>query len=248
MEVLLYNKKCTVEYDGTEFHGWQFQKDLTTVQGEIETALKRIYKKDISIIGSGRTDAGVHALAQVFNFRAERFIDSSSLKLGLNSLLPRSIVIKDVTDVDINFHAQKSVKSKTYLYKILNSDTPSALLRNRVWWIRNIFDLDKLSEIITKFVGTFDFSAMCTMKSLKENSVRTVNFIKLYKTDEIINIEINANGFLHNMVRNIIGTSFYIYRKDLPPDTVLEILKSKDRQRGGPTAPPQGLYLKEVFY
>lgn len=248
MEVLLYNKKCTVEYDGTEFHGWQFQKDLTTVQGEIETALKRIYKKDISIIGSGRTDAGVHALAQVFNFRAERFIDSSSLKLGLNSLLPRSIVIKDVTDVDINFHAQKSAKSKTYLYKILNSDTPSALLRNRVWWIRNIFDLDKLSEIITKFVGTFDFSAMCTMKSLKENSVRTVNFIKLYKTDEIINIEINANGFLHNMVRNIIGTSFYIYRKDLPPDTVLEILKSKDRQRGGPTAPPQGLYLKEVFY
>jgi tRNA pseudouridine38-40 synthase len=248
LEVLLYNKKCTVEYDGTEFHGWQFQKDLTTVQGEIETALKRIYKKDISIIGSGRTDAGVHALAQVFNFRAERFIDSSSLKLGLNSLLPRSIVIKDVTDVDINFHAQKSAKSKTYLYKILNSDTPSALLRNRVWWIRNIFDLDKLSEIITKFVGTFDFSAMCTMKSLKENSVRTVNFIKLYKTDEIINIEINANGFLHNMVRNIIGTSFYIYRKDLPPDTVLEILKSKDRQRGGPTAPPQGLYLKEVFY
>jgi len=248
LEVLLYNKKCTVEYDGTEFHGWQFQKDLTTVQGEIETALKRIYKKDISIIGSGRTDAGVHALAQVFNFRAERFIDSSSLKLGLNSLLPRSIVIKDVTDVDINFHAQKSAKSKTYLYKILNSNTPSALLRNRAWWIRNIFDLDKLSEIITKFVGTFDFSAMCTMKSLKENSVRTVNFIKLYKTDEIINIEINANGFLHNMVRNIIGTSFYIYRKDLPPDTVLEILESKDRQRGGPTAPPQGLYLKEVFY
>lgn len=248
MEPSLYNKKCTVEYDGTEFHGWQFQKGLVTVQSEIEAALSKIYKKQIHIIGSGRTDAGVHALAQVFNFRAEKYIESEPLNLGLNSLLPRSIIIKKVEDVDVNFHAQKSAKSKTYLYKILNSELPSAFLRNRVWWVRNSIDIEIFSEILSQFVGTFDFSAMCTMKSLKENSVRTINFINVYKTEHIINIEINANGFLHNMVRNIIGTAFFIYRKNLHPSTVMEIIESRDRKKGGPTAPPQGLYLKEVFY
>lgn len=248
MESVLFNKKCTVEYDGTEFHGWQYQKGLVTIQSEIEAALSRIYKKQIHIIGSGRTDAGVHAIAQVFNFRAEKFIENSSLKLGLNSLLPKSIIIKNVEDVDLNFHAQKSAKSKTYLYKILNSDTPSAFLRHRVWWVRSPIDIDYLNEIIQHFVGEHDFSAMCTMKSIKENSVRTINFIKTYKEKDIIHIEINANGFLHNMVRNIVGTTFFIFRKQLPPSTVLDILASKDRKKGGPTAPPQGLYLKEVFY
>ncbi|MCX8084323.1 MAG: tRNA pseudouridine(38-40) synthase TruA [Calditerrivibrio sp.] len=245
---MLYNKKCTVEYDGTDFHGWQYQKDLVTIQSEIESALFRIYKKRINIIGSGRTDAGVHAIAQVFNFRSDKYINCESLKLGLNSLLPRSIIIKKVEDVALDFHAQKSAISKTYLYKILNSDTPSAFLRHRVWWIRNRIDLEYFYNIISIFVGTHDFSAMCTMKSIKENPVRTINFIKLYAENDIVNIEINANGFLHNMVRNIIGTTFYIYRKQLTPETVMDILASKDRKKAGPTAPPQGLYLKEVFY
>ncbi|MCA1932290.1 MAG: tRNA pseudouridine(38-40) synthase TruA [Calditerrivibrio sp.] len=244
----IYNKKCTVEYDGTDFHGWQNQKNLTTVQSEIENALLKIYKKKVNIIGSGRTDAGVHAIGQVFNFRSEKDIPSISLKLGLNSLLPRSIVIKDVEDVEAGFHAQLSAKSKTYIYKILNSDTPSALLRNRVWWIRNKIDIDLFKKIFKRFEGEKDFSAMCTMRSLKENSVRIVNFIDINLDGDIIEIQINANGFLHNMVRNIVGTSFFILRKELPVNIVDEILESKDRKRGGPTAPPHGLYLKEVFY
>lgn len=248
MESIIFNKKCTVEYDGTDFHGWQCQKDLITVQGEIEKALTRIYKKKISIIGSGRTDTGVHALGQVFNFRSERLIPSESLKLGLNSLLPRSIVIKNVEDVDITFHAQRSAVSKTYIYKILNSDTPSALLRNRVWWIKNKIDIIKFEDILNRFVGEKDFSAMCTMRSIKENSVRVINFIKVLQDGDIIEIYINANGFLHNMVRNIIGTAFFVLRNKLSSDTINEILLSKDRKKGGPTAPPHALYLKEVFY
>lgn len=244
----IYNKKCIVEYDGTDFHGWQNQKDLITVQSEIENALMKIYKKKINIIGSGRTDAGVHAIGQVFNFKAEKYIPSVSLKLGLNSLLPRSIVIKDVEDVDQHFHSQLSARSKTYIYKILNSETPSALLRNRVWWIRNKIEVDLFKKILERFEGERDFSAMCTMRSLKENSVRKVNFINVELDGEIIEIQINANGFLHNMVRNIVGTSFFVLRKGLPINIVDEILESKDRKKGGPTAPPHGLYLKEVFY
>lgn len=248
MEPVIYNKKCIVEYDGTEFHGWQYQKDLVTVQSEIEKALLQIYKKRIVIYGSGRTDAGVHALGQVFNFKAIKNIPSESLKLGLNSLLPRSIVIKNVEDVDIDFHAQFSAKSKTYLYKILNSDTPSALLRNRVWWVRNPINCEKLNIILNRFIGEKDFSAMCTMRSIKENSVRTIYFINLNKSNNIIEIEINANGFLHNMVRNIVGTAFFVLRKDYNPEIIDEIIASKDRKNGGPTAPPHGLYLKEVIY
>jgi tRNA pseudouridine38-40 synthase len=244
----LFNKKCIVEYDGTNFFGWQTQKDLRTVQGEIENALAKIYKKKVFIIGSGRTDTKVHALGQVFSFRAEKYINNTSLKLGLNSLLSKDISILDCADVDIDFHAQRSAKSKTYLYKILCRETRSALLKDRAWWFRNRIDENRLWGYLKHFVGTHDFSSMCTKKSVKKSNIRTVNFINLFTEDEFIDIEINANGFLHNMVRNIVGTAIFLYKKDESPDKVLEILNSKDRVNAGPTAPPQGLYLKQVFY
>ncbi|MDK2791482.1 MAG: tRNA pseudouridine38-40 synthase [Deferribacteres bacterium] len=248
MESVFYNKKCIVEYDGIDFHGWQVQKNLRTVQGEIEEKLSKIYKKKINIIGSGRTDAGVHALGQVFSFRAEKYIPNDSLRLGLNSLLDKDVTILCCEDVPLTFHAQKSAKSKTYVYKILSGENRSSLLRNRVWWFRREIDTEKLYGYLEKFVGEHDFSSMCTKKSIKDNNIRKINFIEISSENSILNIEINANGFLHNMVRNIVGTTIFLYKKGAPFDEVEKILSKKDREEAGPTAPPQGLYLKEVFY
>ncbi|MGA1861528.1 tRNA pseudouridine(38-40) synthase TruA [Deferribacter thermophilus] len=244
----MYKKKCIVEYDGTDFYGWQRQKHLRTVQGEIETALSKIFKKDIKIVGSGRTDTGVHAIGQVFHFTTDRFLENRSILMGLNSLLPSDIVIKDVTDVDISFHAQKSAKSKTYLYKIFNNPIRSALYRNRAWWIKDKIDENKLYEYLKFFIGEKDFSAMCLKKSVPDNPIRKINFIKVVNNRPFIDIEINANGFLHNMVRNIVGTAIDLYFQKEEPEKIEEIISSKDRENAGRTAPAHGLYLKEVFY
>lgn len=244
----MYKKKCVVEYDGTYFFGWQRQKDLRTVQGVIEAALSKIYKSSINIVGSGRTDTGVHAIGQVFHFVSERYLENISVLLGLNSVLPEDVVIKHVEDVDLSFHAQKSAISKTYIYKIYNYQIRSALYRNRAWWIRDNIDVDLLNEYLKFFKGEKDFSAMCLKRSVPENPVRTINYIFAKRVGDFINIEINANGFLHNMVRNIVGTVIDLYTDNSSPEKIEEILNSKDRKNAGRTAPPQGLYLKEVFY
>jgi tRNA pseudouridine38-40 synthase len=244
----LFNKKCIVEYDGTNFFGWQIQKNLRTVQSEIEYALKRIYKTDIRIHGSGRTDTGVHALNQVFHFKSLKYLENDSIYKGLNSLLPDDIVIKKVFDVPENFHAQKSAISKTYVYKILNRKYPSALMRNRYWWIRWHIDVNKFDNLLQCFVGEHDFSCMCVKKSLKHNNVRIINYIKTNKLEDIISVEINANGFLHNMVRNIIGTAKYFYFNKKGKEDIDKLFSAKNVEKAGPTAPPHGLYLKEVIY
>ncbi|KAA0259541.1 tRNA pseudouridine(38-40) synthase TruA [Deferribacter autotrophicus] len=241
-------KKCVVEYDGTNFYGWQRQKNVRTVQKVIEDALSKIYKAEIKIVGSGRTDTGVHALGQVFHFTASRYLENRSVLMGLNSILPDDVVIKKVDDVDNNFHAQKSAKSKTYLYKIYNHPVRSAIYRNRAWWIREEIRLEKFEELLNCFVGEKDFSAMCLKRSVPENPVRKINFVNISKEDTFINIEINANGFLHNMVRNIVGTVVDIYFNNGCVDDIEKILESRDREQAGRTAPAHGLYLKEVFY
>jgi tRNA pseudouridine38-40 synthase len=244
----LYNKKCICEYDGTNFSGWQIQKQLRTVQLEIETALNKIYKNKIKIYGSGRTDTGVHALNQVFNFKSEKFLDNSSLLKGLNSLLPEDIVIKNVEDVDLNFHSQKSAVSKTYIYKILNRNYPSALNRKRYWWIRWDINIDEFKELFEPFITETDFSAMCIKRSLKENNIRQINYINLKKISNVIEIEINANGFLHNMVRNIVGTAKEFYFNKKTKYDIQDVLESKNIENAGATAPAHGLYLKQVYY
>lgn len=248
MELQLFNKKCVVEYDGTNFHGWQVQGELRTVQKEIEKGLSKIYKRKIKITGSGRTDTGVHALGQTFNYITDKYLPNNSIVMGLNSIMPKDIVILSCEDVPLDFHSQRSAISKTYIYKILNQTLPSALKLNRVWHVREKLDILKLKNYLDIFVGEHDFSSMCIKKSIKDNPVRTVNFINIRHQEEQIEIEINANGFMHNMVRNIIGTTIYLYRRKISYEQIIAILNSKNRSEAGPTAPPQGLYLKEVIY
>jgi len=244
----MYNIKCTVEYDGTFFAGWQIQKKARTVQEEIEKALLKMYKTHTRITGSGRTDSGVHALNQVFNYHTLKLIPENSIISGLNSLISDDIVIKQTEYVSSDFHATKSATSKTYEYLILNTAKPSPFYRNHCWHISNYINSSELSKILESFQGSHDFSSFCKKRSMVDNPVRTINSIYVRQIRDFLKIEVNADGFLHNMVRNIVGTAVHVYRKKLKQEIRTDIFDAKNRSAAGPTAPAKGLYLKKVYY
>ena len=244
----MFNKKCIVEYDGTAYCGWQMQREVPSVQEELEKALAVMYKMPVNAIGSGRTDAGVHALNQVFNFRSETYIPDRGLVMGINTLLPCDISVKSAEDVDIDFHSQKSAVSKTYLYRLSASWYPPAIDAKRVWWIKRKPDLELMAELLRAIEGEHDYACFCSAEGMKENTVRKIYHTKVYEDDKYINIEINGSGFLHMMVRTITGTvvNNAFRRKD--PSFMKELIKGKDRRNACMTAPAHGIYLKEVFY
>lgn len=248
MQELIYYKACLCTYCGDNYNGWQRQKNAVGVQNIIENALSRLYNCPVLIAGSGRTDTHVHALGQVFNFSAKKYFKNEDLMRGLNAILPQDIAILDIIDVNKDFHSGKSIKSKTYEYKIVNSPIHNPFLINRALWIRNKIDMEKLSHILSFFQGTHDFESFCVKKTKKENTIRTVNFIKTEKTGENISIYINASGFLHNMVRIIIGSSLKILKDNINADYVVEIFNKKDRRSAGPTAPAYALYQFGAYY
>lgn len=243
-----FNKKITIEYVGTNFAGWQVQSNGRTVQEEIQSALTRMYKTKVTIIGSGRTDSGVHALGQTASFKTERYIEPENVTMGLNSLLPDDVCILKTEDVPGDFHAQMSAVSKTYLYKIYASRIRSAMLAGFTWWVKSELDFELIGRYLKIFEGEHDFSACCVLTSLRENNVRTINSTKCYMDGNVICAEINGSGFLHNMVRIIVGTVVDAIKKEQDEEFIRAVLASKDRNEAGPTAHAAGLYLKEVFY
>ncbi|MGD9807585.1 MAG: tRNA pseudouridine(38-40) synthase TruA [Deferribacterales bacterium] len=245
---MLYNKKLTIEYIGTDFAGWQVQPNGRTVQEELHKALSRMYKTKVTCIGSGRTDSGVHALGQVANYRTDRYIPPENVHMGLNSMLPDDVSIVSVEDVPEEFHAQMSAVSKTYLYRIFASRVRSAMYAGRTWWVKDTLDHRLIGEYLKLFEGEHDFTSFCVQTSLRENNVRTINTTRCYMDGDIINIEINGSGFLHNMVRIITGTLVEAVRKDLGSEYIIEALEGKDREKAGPTAHAAGLYLQKVYY
>lgn len=244
----LYNKKLTLEYVGTDFAGWQVQANGRTVQEELQKALSRMYKTPVTAVGSGRTDSGVHALGQTASYKTERYIDPDSVRMGLNSLLPDDVAVLSAEDVPLDFHAQRSAVSKTYLYKIYASYIRSAIHAGRTFWVKDELDHNLIGKYLKVFEGEHDFSACCVLTSLRENNVRTINSTECYMDGGIICIEINGNGFLHNMVRIIVGTVIEAVRKGYDEEHLKNVLESKDRNKGGPTAHAAGLYLKKVYY
>lgn len=245
---MLYNKKLTIEYLGTNFAGWQVQPNARTVQEEIQKALTKMYKTKVTLIGSGRTDSGVHAMGQTASFRTERYLEPEAVLKGLNSMLPGDIAVLNAEDVPVDFHAQMSAVSKTYLYRIYASNIRSALYAGRVWWVKDKLDYQQIAEFIKVFEGEHDFSSFCMQTSLRENNVRTVYSAECFPDGDIICIEINGNGFLHNMVRIIAGTVVEAVRKGYGTDHLKKVLEAKDRNAAGPTGHPDGLYLKQVYY
>jgi tRNA pseudouridine38-40 synthase len=243
------NIKLIIEYDGTNYRGWQVQPDGPTIQGMLEEKLSRLSSERIHVIGSGRTDSGVHALGQVAHFRTQSQMDIRTIQRALNSLLPPDILIREVEEVDEGFHARKQSKSKVYEYRILNRNLRSVFHRGYVWHIPQKLNLAEMKKATQSLIGEHDFSAFRTVGSPTRTTVRRVIRAEWKRgRDGLIRIEIEANGFLKQMVRSIIGTLVEIGKGRMKATDFRKILNSKDRKEAGPTAPAQGLFLKEVKY
>ena len=246
------NIKLTIEYDGTDFNGWQVQaKGRRTVAGTIEKALKKIFRKNIRLIGSGRTDSGVHALGQVANFRTDSPMPVERIQKALNANLPEDIAVWKVEEVDADFHSQYSVRSKTYRYTILNRDARSPLQRQFCLAHPYPLNLRRMKEEAKALVGRKDFRAFQASnpsRDEKASTVRTVRRVDIRKKGDFLYIEIEADGFLYKMVRNIVGTLLDVSQGRLPKGSIKSILTQKDRNLAGDTAKPQGLTLLEVEY
>ncbi|MBN1546518.1 MAG: tRNA pseudouridine(38-40) synthase TruA [Syntrophaceae bacterium] len=246
---LMRNIRLTIEYDGAAYYGWQRQNGQRSIQQTIEEAIKLITKEKVSVIGSGRTDTGVHALNQIAHFKMKSDIGTENLSHALNSVLPDDIVIKKLEDVSPEFHARFDVKRKRYIYQIWNGQTATALHRHFCWHIRQELDVEKMVEAAQLLVGTHDFGAFCGTGSKVKDYVRTLYTFQIEKDQEgKILMIISADGFLRHMVRNIVGTLVDVGKGKTTPEEFRIILDSRDRRRAGMTAPAHGLFLAEVHY
>lgn len=244
------NLKLEIEYDGTEYHGWQSQKNakLKTVQEIIQKTLQKILQEKIRLISSGRTDAGVHALSQIANFKTNSKIALPKLQKALNTLLPDDIVIKKIEEADLEFNSRFNVKSKVYRYTILNREYPSAFLRNRVYFYPYPLNIKLMQQASRALLGRHNFKSFQASGSKVKNSVRTIKSLKIIKSGDLIYIDIEADGFLYNMARNIVGTLIEIGRGRLKAGDLKKILAARDRRLAGLTVSAGGLCLIKVNY
>ncbi|MHB8908190.1 MAG: tRNA pseudouridine(38-40) synthase TruA [Syntrophales bacterium] len=243
------NIRLIIEYDGGAYCGWQRQENGLSVQQVLEECIGRMTGEAIRVIASGRTDAGVHALGQVAHFRTVSLLGERNLLMGINSLLPPDIVVREVCEVPDSFHARFDAVSKVYLYRICNRPVRSALERNTAWFIWEPLDMAKMAEALPVFQGRHDFSSFCSTHTDSPDHVRTISAISAEKdASGMITISLEADGFLRYMVRTIVGALVDIGRGKCSPEELAGILALKDRRRAGITAPPQGLFLKEVKY
>lgn len=244
----LKNIKLIIEYDGTAYHGWQHQPRHISIQQTLKEKIEIIVKEKINLIGASRTDAAVHALAQAANFKTRSRMNENQWLKALNSLLPPDIAIKKVAIAPSDFHARFSARGKTYKYQILNQPIPSALCRNYVWHIPYPLKVNEMRKAAKFLIGKHDFSSFRASSCSAENPVRTIKKLTITKKDGFIKFIIEADAFLHHMVRNIVGTLVEVGMGRLPPDAIKTILHARDRKKAGRTAPPQGLFLVKVIY
>ena len=243
------NIRLLIEYDGTNYRGWQVQPKGQTVQGMIEEKLTVITGETIHLIGSGRTDAGAHAFGQVAHFKTKSHLSRSSIQRALNSLLPPDIVIRRADEVEDDFHARKKSISKIYQYRILNQNLRSVFHRMYAWYIPQKLDFKEMKEATRWLTGEHDFSSFRSVGSPTRTAVRKVVRTEWKRSrDGLIRFEIEANGFLKQMVRAIVGTLVEVGKGKISSEEFRRILESQDRNMAGPTAPAHGLFLKEVKY
>ena len=243
------NIKLTIEYDGTNYLGWQVQPRGLTIQGMIEEKLAVLTGEKIHLIAAGRTDSGAHALNQVADFKTKSRIGVHSIQKALNSMLPADIVIKTVEEANEGFHARRDAKSKVYQYRILNRDIRSAFDREYAWYVRQRLDLKMMKKATKALLGEHDFSSFRSVGTPTKTAVRRI-FRAAWKEDRagFLRFEIEATGFLKQMVRAIVGTLAEVGKSKIDIEGFRNILKSRDRRLAGPTAPAHGLFLKEVKY
>ncbi len=242
------NIKLTLEYDGTNYLGWQKQPKGITVQGAIEEALSKLTKEEASIIGCSRTDSKVHAKGYICNFKTNSRIPAESFREALNFHLPEDIAVIDSIQVDDEFHARYNCIGKMYSYTIVNTKSRMPMCRNFAYHVRHELNIDRMKEAAKYFIGTHDFEAFRNLGSSVKTTVRTITKLEVVKENEYIKIYIAADGFLYNMVRIIVGTLIDVGMGKKEPSDIKMIMESKERKNAGKTCPSQGLCLFEVYY
>src|SRR3990167_5439831 len=250
------NIKLLIEYQGTNYKGWQIQQNLSTIQGAIQEKLKTLTGEEIELTSASRTDAGVHALGQVANFHTESRIQPYSFQMGLNALLPYDIAIKSAENVALDFDSRKDAKSKTYRYLILNRPYPSAIYRNFSWHVFQKLDIDAMKKAAGYLIGKKDFTSFraadCDaphpIKGILCFSIETTPPVPLLTSSDetgLLALEVKGTAFLRHMVRIIVGTLVAVGKGKIKPNDFQAIINAKDRKLAGMTAPPHGLFLKE---
>lgn len=240
--------KMTISYDGTNYGGWQVQPNTLSIQGLIQDALKTVLREPTPITASGRTDAGVHALAQVAHFTHEAPLDLHALLYSLNGILPPDIRIRALSSAPDTFHARYSAKKKIYHYHLYLSPVQDPFRFLYSTPIRTPLDLNLIQAALPAFLGRHDFSAFASAGCGSKNPIKTLFRLEMLPEPEGVRLEFEGDGFLYKMVRNIVGTLLEIGQNKLSVAAIPEILESKDRRRAGPTAPPKGLFLYKVDY
>ncbi len=250
--------KLIIAYDGTDFCGWQVQPDAPSIQGTLASAIGRITGEKVLPQGSGRTDAGVHALAQVATFATESVIPAANLQIALNDVLPASIRVLETTEVAAEFHARKSARAKTYRYRIYRGDVCPPFLARYVWHYPYPLDEEVMGAAAPLIEGEHDFTSFAAVDPEKRlehgaddgmlGNVRTILASQWQRRGAELIYEVRGNGFLHHMVRNLVGTFLLIGKRTLKPQDVITILEAKNRSKAGATAPASGLYLVSVEY
>ncbi|MFQ5735720.1 MAG: tRNA pseudouridine(38-40) synthase TruA [Thermodesulfobacteriota bacterium] len=243
------NVRLRVEYEGTNYAGWQIQPSLPSIQGTLEGAIRELTGEPVTVRGASRTDAGVHALGQVACFETASAIPASGMVPALNIILPDDIVVAEAADVDAGFNPRRGSRSKTYRYRILNRRYPSALLRRYTWYVYRPLDIGLMREAARHFIGEKDFTSFCAAHSDAAHSVREVTSVEVEaRGDGIIEVEVRGTAFLRHMVRIMAGTLVEAGKGKPAPDSIPSIIEARDRRAAHVTAPPQGLCLVEIEY
>lgn len=233
----------TVAYDGTNYHGWQLQPNVTTIESVLNETLSALLNEDIRVIGASRTDTGVHALGNIAVFDTQARMPAEKFAYALNQRLPEDIRIQASKEVPLDFHPRRQNSRKTYEYKILNSAFPMPVCRLYSHFTYVPLDVVLMREAADYLVGEHDFKSFCSVNTTAETTVRTIYDIALDQSGDMITIRITGSGFLYNMVRIIVGTLMEVGRGNLDPGKMVDILKACDRAKAGPTAPAHGLTL-----
>lgn len=247
--VFMRNIKLLIEYQGTNYAGWQIQQNLPTIQGTIQQKIKIITGEEVKLTASSRTDAGVHALGQVANFCTESRIPPYSMQMGLNALLPDDIVIKNAEEVPLDFDSRQNAKAKTYRYLLLNRSYPSAIYRNFSWHVFQKLNIDSMRKAAGYLIGKKDFTSFRAAECDAPHSIREILSFSIEKKDDgFLEFEVKGTAFLRHMVRIMVGTLVAVGKGKIKLEDLQSIIDAKDRRLAGMTAPPQGLFLKEVEY
>ena len=242
------NVALQLMYVGTAYHGWQIQKNAVSIEETLDKCLEQVVGHRVKCTGAGRTDAGVHALTYVANFRTSSRIPLDRLPLAVNTRLPDDIVVVRAVEVSEDFNAISSCIKKEYTYRIYNSRVRNAFLVDRVWFYPKHLDETVMQAAAQRFVGTHDFAAVRSVGTDVRSTVRTVHYFDVERQGAMIECRVCANGFLYNMVRAMVGTIIYAAEGKFPPEAVSDILEGKCRTEAGPTAPPGGLYMSRLWY